>query len=369
MHEEKKMAVKGKIYLGGLCSIILLSFLTLAWGASPEGPSITSARIGKKDLTGTIELTVIKDDLTRERNILIVGLAEGGGPRVEKVEVSLNGGQTWKEATGRERWQYEFPPLPNYTYFLTLRVTNADGVVSNPKEFGITRFTYLPITLSELIQQRADELARAYMSNNLERYMGFISRDYKNYPSGWYRLRRAIENDFRSLNNIILRFSVNQIFELEGVIMADIHWKLTYAGLLEPKEGYVEIHFDPEDQLKILVQKKDLYFGAAVIGHDGRIQITTAPPGPGPTQYIFTVTDLDKVGANRVSVRVIAISGGGVILNVPLSLIENPRSSGRFERSRVVPIGSGDSVTATYIDEITSDWRRNVRRTDTLTLP
>jgi hypothetical protein len=361
------MAVKGKIYLGGLCSIILLSFLTLAWGAAADEPGITSARIGKKELKGKIELTVIKDDLTRERNILIVGLAEGGGPRVEKVEVSLDSGQTWKEATGRERWQYEFSPLPNYTYFLTLRVFNADGVVSNPKEFGITRLTYLPITLSELIQQQADELARAYMSKDLQRYMGLISTGYQNIPRGWHRLRRAIENDFRSLNNIVLRFTVNQVFELEDVFIADIHWKLTYAGLLEPKEGYVEIHFDPADQMKIVLQRKDLYFGAAVIGHNGSVQIT---PGAAADEYIFTVTDLDKVGANRVSVRIIAYSGGGVILNVTLSLIEDPRRSGRFVRSRIITgLSGGDSITATYIDEITSDWRRNVRRTDTLTLP
>lgn len=359
------MAVKGKIYLWGLCSIILLSFLTLAWGAAADEPSITSAKIGKKELKGTIELTVIKDDLTRERNILIVGLAEGGGPRVEKVEVSLDSGQTWKEATGHERWQYEFSPLPNYTYFLTLRVFNADGVVSNPKEFGITRLTYLPITLSELIQQQADELARAYMSKDLQKYMGLISTGYQNIPRGWHRLRRAIENDFRSLNNIVLRFTVNQVFELENVIMADIYWRLTYAGLLEPKEGYVEIHFDLADQMKILVQKKDLYFGAAPIGHDGTIQLV---PFAVADNVRVIVTDLDKAGAQRITVRV-RVTGSYGPFNGNMTLVENPARSGRFEGLRLGVASAGDTFSATYIDEITSDWRRNVRRSRTYVVP
>ncbi len=360
------MGVNKKLYCWGISGIVLLSLLTLAWGAAPDEPSITSARVGNKELKGAAEVTVIKGDLTSSREVLIVGTADGGGPRVEMLEVSMNGGQTWQEATGRERWQYRFVPAPNYTYDLTLRVTNEAGIVSDFRAFGVTRLTYLPLTLSELIQQRVDELARAYMAEDLAKYMGFISRNYQNYPGGWHRLRRAITNDFRSLNNIVLRFTVNQVYETGRVVMADIHWRLTYAGLMEPKEGYVEIHFDPADQMKILVQKKDLYFGAALIGHNARVQVAR---GVAPNQYDFTVNDLDKVGAKRVTIRVRAISGGGVVFNGTLSLIERPSRSGKFEGSRIIlGLGVGDSVTATYIDEITADWRRNVRQTDTLWL-
>ncbi|GAF70525.1 unnamed protein product, partial [marine sediment metagenome] len=270
-------------------------------------------------------------------------------------------GQTWQETTGHKSWQYEFPPLPNYTYHLTLRVTNADGVVSSPKTFGITRLTYIPLTVSELIQRRADELAKVYMAKDRDRYMGFVSRGYQNYPRGWHNLRKSIENDFKSLNNVVLRFSVNQVFKLEGVIMADIHWRLTYAGLLEPKEGYVEIHFDPADHMKILVQRKDLYFGSAPIGHNGTVQLARAPL----PFFDFIVTDLDKVGANTITIRVRVVIGGTVTFNGNVMLTETPRRSGRFRGTRPFPgVVPGDTVTATYIDELTSDWRRNVRRSD-----
>ncbi len=359
------MVMKTRLYGWSISGLVVLSLLTGAWGAAADEPRITAAKIGKKEFMGTAEVTIIKDDLTRERKVLIAGLAEGGGAVVERVEVSLDGGQTWREATGRERWQYEFSPLPNYTYHITFRVTNADSAVSNPKTFGITRLIYLPITLSELIQQQADKLARAYMSEDLQQYMGFISRDYQNLPRGWYRLRRAIENDFRSLNNIVLRFTVNQVFEIGQEIMADIHWKLTYAGLDEPKEGYVEIHFDPADQLKIVVQRKDLYFGATPIGHDATIRLVPRAL----SVFDFIVTDLDKVGANIITVRVRTVIGGIVTFNGNVMLTETPRRSGRFMGSRFFPLTLGDTITVTYTDEITADWRRNVRRSETHVSP
>ena len=359
------MGVQKRLFLGGMSIIFVLLLLSVSWGATADEPRITSATIGKQDLMETSEVTVIKDDLTRERKVLIVGQAEGGGSRVARVEVSLNGGQTWKEATGSESWLYEFSPLPNYTYYFTLRVANTDGAVSSPKTFGIKRLTYLPLTLSELIQEQLDELAKAYMAKDRDRYMGFISRGYQNYPRGWQNLRKAIENDFKSLNNIILRFSVNQIFELEEMIMADIHWRLTYAGLLEPKEGYVEIHFDRNDQLAILVQKNDLYFGAAPIGYDGRVQIVRV----GTSDFVFNLTDIDKVGANIITVRVKV--RGSVTYDRTITLAETPRRSGRFSSASIyfASISPGDTITATYIDELTSDWRRNVRRTGIFVLP
>jgi len=358
------MGVKQGLYRSGIGIIFLFLLLISVGEAAAAEPSITSAKIGEKELMRTSEVTVIKDDLTRDRQVIISGQALGGGPVVAKVEVSLDNGQTWKEAQGREKWQYQFAPLPNYAYYLTFRVANADGAVSDPKQFGITRLTYLPITLLELIQQQADELARAYMSKNLERYMGLISRDYQNIPPGWFRLRRAIENDFRSLNNITLRFTVNQVFELKGAIMADIHWRLTHAGLLEPKEGYVEIHFDPADHLKIILQRKDLYFGATIIGHNGTVQITCSALFG---RCDFTAADLDKIGANFVTIRVrhVSVSAGPPLFDGNVTLTETPPRSGTFSGSRAMTVPAGDTVTATYIDDITADWRRNIRRSDT----
>jgi hypothetical protein len=191
--------------------------------------------------------------------------------------------------------------------------------------------------------------------------MGLISRDYQNLPPGWFRLRRAIENDFRSLNNITLRFTVNQVYETDTAIIADVFWRLTYGGLLEPREGTVEIHFDPADHLKILLQSRDLYFGAEITGHNGTIAVTCHVV---LHQVDITVTDLDKVGATFITVRVRDVHGGAVLFDGNVTLTETPARSGTFTGSRILATSAaGDTATATYVDEITADWRRNIRRT------
>lgn len=259
------MAWKKSFHRCCISGVAVLSLVALAWAAAPNKlnkPSISSAKVGNTELKGATGVTIIKEDLALSGEILIKGTATGGGQAVTKVEISLDNGQTWNETQGLENWQYRFTPRPNKPYKLAVRVTNATGAVSDPQAFKVVQLTYRPITLWELIRQQADKVAKAYMSRDLERYMSLISKSYQRYPEGWHRLRRVITKDFQSRNNIVLRFTVNQVFELEGAIMADIRWRLTYAGLAKPEEGYVEIQFDPVDDLKILVQEKDRYFGA-----------------------------------------------------------------------------------------------------------
>jgi hypothetical protein len=354
------MKTINRLCLYSICIILIVAFLTPAWGASPDKPGITSASIKEKKLKRGTKVTIFKSDLVDSRYAIMEGTAVGGQASVKKVEVSLDNGSTWNEATGKEAWQYKFSPAPNYKYYLTFRVTSVKGVVSSPGEFGTTHLTYLPITLSGLIQQQANELAKAYMSKRLEKYMGLISKDYKNYPRGRHKLRKSIQNDFRSLNNIVLRFTVNQVFKLDKVIMAEIHWTLTHAQLTEPEEGDVEIHFDPADQLKVIVQKKDLYFGEAVIGHNGRIQLEENTP------FVeVTVTDLDMVGAGVATVRGRGNCDASPPFNGTIRLTETPPRSGRFFGRVTCPLNilAVNYFTATYIDKITTDWRRNVRRT------
>jgi len=358
------MSTPKKLCLYSICVMVFLTFLAPAWGASPDEPEITSAGIKEKELKRGAKVTILKSDLTKGGYALVEGTAIGGEASVGKVEISLDNGSTWNEATGQEGWQYEFIPIPNRTYYVTFRVTNADGAVSNPKAFGTAHLTYLPITLSGLIQQQANELASAYMSKRLGKYMDLISRDYQNYPRGWHNLRKSIQNDFRSLNNIVLRFSVNQVFKLNKVIMAEVHWTLTHAGIAEPREGYVEIHFDPSDQLKILVQRKDLYFGAVPIGHNGRIQLQTST-----FEVEVVVTDLDMVGAGSVGVKIKAVCDPTTTpFTANLRLMETPPRSGRFFGSRACILADPAEhyFLATYMDKITAGWRRNVRRTSKL---
>jgi hypothetical protein len=352
------------LYIAGIT--IIMTWLAPAWGASIKNPEITSASIKEKKLKRGTKIEILKSDLIDNRYAVITGSAIGGETSVAKVEVSLDNGNTWMEATGQEKWQSQFTPVPNYTYFLKFRVTNANGAVSSPSQFGTIHLTYLPITLNELIQHQADVLAKAYMSKRLEKYMNLISKDYQNYPRGIHKLRKAIQNDFRTRNNIVLRFTVNQVFKLDKVIIAQIHWTLMHSRLNEPREGDIEIHFDTTNQLKILVQKKDLYFEETIVGHNGRIQVRR---GSGTIKEVI-VTDLDLLGAGSINVRAWGNCDPIVPFTANMRLTETPPNSGRFRGMRDCYFSNTSNYfSAAYTDKITSDWRRNIRRTSRLDSP
>jgi len=342
---------------------IVLFFGFMVGIVRAEPPSISSVWIGDLELKGAKDVLLSRDDLTPRGEILIEGEAVAYGGNVGKVEVSLDGGRSWQEAEGRERWHYRFVPVPHRPYDLTLRVTDSNGVSSHPLvDFGLVRLTYIPVMLVELVQQKAEELALAYMSRDLERYMGLISRDYVNYPRGWMKLKKAIEYDFKSLNNVVLRFTVNQVFRMGGHLLAELHWRLVHAGLTEPEEGDVTVRFDRTDRMKVLLQKGDLYFSEAPIGYDAKIQIIPEMR----EEVTIVIIDRDKAGAGSVPahVRIDAPPFQGTI-----RLREDPPGSGRFVRSLPFYFTALVSCTVTYIDELTSDWRRNVRRSRTYTVP
>jgi len=344
----------------------LILILVSSTGMAADGPSIEWAKLGEISLEGARKVILTQDELDPKGEAVLYGEADGGEAPVQEVEVSLDGGRGWQRAEGRERWEFSFRPFPDETYRLAIRVRNAAGDLSDYRRFGVIEVKFFPGTLSELLQGRLYDLALAYMGKDLEGYMALISRNYKNYPRGWHRLRKAIDTDFKFLNNIVLRFTVNQVLRTEELIMAEAHWKLTYGGLPEPKEGYAEIHFDPKDDLKILLQRKDLYFSQPPIGHDARVSVQLG--GGVRPSFVFTVTDLDRVGAGRITVSV-NITGGFPYNNPKFPLYENPPRSGRFTGSRPGAYTSGDRATMTYVDELTADGRRNVIRRASAAFP
>ncbi|MEJ2068420.1 MAG: FecR domain-containing protein, partial [Deltaproteobacteria bacterium] len=124
-----------------------------------EPPEITSAyinnRINLEYLIGT--LVVTKSDLNYEKKISVTGTAEDVKYKISKVEVSTDGGMTWGDATGGERWKFEFAPEDKMEYELMMRATNEKGITSDPDDFGSFEIKYLDITYEEIAKDFIDK--------------------------------------------------------------------------------------------------------------------------------------------------------------------------------------------------------------------
>ena len=66
----------------------------------------------------------------------ITGGATATGSGIQKVEVSTDGGTTWKPANGTILWSYSWTAPENGTYVIKSRATDNVGNVENPRRRG-----------------------------------------------------------------------------------------------------------------------------------------------------------------------------------------------------------------------------------------
>jgi hypothetical protein len=65
--------------------------------------------------------------------VFITGTArENGGGVVAGVEISLDGGVTWRKANGRENWSYEWNPSTQGGYYILTRAVDDSGNIETP---------------------------------------------------------------------------------------------------------------------------------------------------------------------------------------------------------------------------------------------
>lgn len=81
-------------------------------------------------------LYLIKRDLIAGR-IEIKGMAESEVSQIDRVEVSLDGGASWRSAEGRESWRFGFRPEPEREYEIQIRAIDKLGTPSDIASFKV----------------------------------------------------------------------------------------------------------------------------------------------------------------------------------------------------------------------------------------
>jgi len=79
------------------------------------------------------QIVFYPEDL-RDGSVIVQGLLESERKDIPvsdlRVEISLNGGESWTKAKGNSRWEYHFSPEIERTYDFTIRVVRANSVIS-----------------------------------------------------------------------------------------------------------------------------------------------------------------------------------------------------------------------------------------------
>jgi hypothetical protein len=84
--------------------------------------------------------------------VTITGAAsDTGGGRVGGIEVSVDGGKTWRRATGRENWSYTWTPAIGGPILIQSRATDDSANIGNPLASVSVNVTLLPTSASRLV--------------------------------------------------------------------------------------------------------------------------------------------------------------------------------------------------------------------------
>ena len=302
-----------KVTLAALALLSLMALSGISRGGKGAPCTITDMYLAGVPAEEVRHTLVVPRDWLEDGELVI----EGEAPQAaEKIEVTLDGGKTWHTAKGTTSWYYSFQPLPRERFKIGARAwCQGRPATLYRKKFYNVSFTGK--TAREIVTGRLQAMALFYQGKNRLQFMKLFSRWLRSPLYSNYRdLEVQVRNDFQWGGTIQYRFYLDQALKNGSTYIARTHWYLTYLGLMEPKEGYTEFHFDSGDRWKVTDIRGDKPFGIIeepkpdlYIGED---EIQGEFPVGYPTGTLMVpIHNRGRIAARRVVVKVHCKGMGG----------------------------------------------------------
>ena len=200
-----------------LLTIATGSVVNAAWwefGRAEGEPAITDLKFNRVDVFRAEDLVVLtREDLDSGGVLTLRGRAEVGRGLIGLVEVSLDGGDTWRKAVlgERGRFTFEFRPELEREYAFTIRAITTVGQKSDVEDHSF----YLKVSaanIQEEVRQAFLALLQAYMDESRSAFMAGVSRDFEGNISA---LEDALSDDFRYLDNIRIEPNISRVAQFD----------------------------------------------------------------------------------------------------------------------------------------------------------
>ena len=280
-------------------------------GTGAEPPVIASVFINRSINLDEIDraLTLTDDDMTRSGTILITGTTNDEESSVSGVEVSLDGGMTWKDAIGTESWSYEFEPREYLEYELTVRAANTAGVVSDYRDIGPWIITYTPLDYRGVAERFLETLFRSVKDGNTYDAEDLISRDYDGSAGGYYSreelVRDSIDEYIDSGRNTLLSvtYTIKQVDSLGDDIIFTARWTTNEAGTTN--SGTTKWWLSKTDEYRLVHTEGDWFdTGAIDIEPNIEMYVDTIPVSPPCDKVVVVLITAPDIPASVNSINV-----------------------------------------------------------------
>jgi len=305
--------MRGTILTAIIALSLLLTFPNRSFGEAAPSCTITEmyiAGIPVEEISGNLTIT---RDWLEKGEIVIEGEAP---PQAEKVEVTLDGGKTWHEAQDTPSWFYSFQPLPGEQYRIGARAwCKGKPAPAHRKKFYKAHYTSK--TSREIVAEKLHQVELFYQGKNRLQFMTLFSKRLRSPLYSNYRdLEVQVRNDFQWGGAIQYHFYIDQILRTDGIYIVQTHWDMTYVGLMEPKEGYTEFHFDPGNGWKVADIRGDKPFGIIEEPKPDLYIVEDEIKGEFPQAFptgtvIVPVHNGGRVSARKVVVKIYCMDEGG----------------------------------------------------------
>ena len=296
-----------KVYKTIVLSLLLMAALSSAadakwwiFGQTEDEISIRYLYLNKVAFDeSTTKISLYRDTL-QEGMIHIRGKANVKSGKIADVRITLDEKKTWQKAdlSSDGAFSFAFTPEMEKTYVIYVEITDTRGKTNDVEA------TRKEVSLSEenitgAVRAVLDGMLAAYMDENPQAFMAFVSR---NFAGDDMILDRAIRLDFSAFDNINIRYNLNTVAtDAKGMIYVSLTYNRMVisakSGESFTDRGTTEFVFEAGSQNPLVFSMKNpLIFGLSLAAEVATG--TVIDPGNPP---VVVVDDRGNVGVLPLS--------------------------------------------------------------------
>ncbi|MCF6289555.1 MAG: hypothetical protein L3J03_00910 [Desulfobacterales bacterium] len=184
------------------------------FGRQDNTPEFTSIRFNSVSVENVDErITLAREDLV-SGELIIRGQAELGQGVIGKVEISLDGGETWQKAVLGDRGMFtlEFKPELEREYDFRIKALSTAGKASDLEDHSFT-FLVGDMPNTDNVKTVFNELLRLYMAEDQAGFMRLVHPDFEGDLAA---LEDAVSDDFLFFDNIRIEPNITRIVPFDG---------------------------------------------------------------------------------------------------------------------------------------------------------
>jgi len=305
--------------------------------------------IDLRDIEGT--LSVSGDTLTINHTIIISGTAIDEKSKVISVSVSLDGGLTWDNAIGTNKWSYEFVPAAYGEYELLVKAINERGIESDPRDLDPIKITFRDIGSQDIVREFIGTFVDGLRNEDISAIRDIVSDGYDGSVGGFFSKDELIEEGIRDTISIMgsttISYTIDQVSIIGDRIVGSTGWTTSIMGKKE--SGTTKWWLSAGDSYSLIHSEGDWFLAGinsdTIVLPEGIIleEIDSGVSYPCHKAVKIYVT-APNVPAGVTSILV------GIGTYVPASWNDVTLTRSYYEDYTGIPVGFGGEVVLQYED-------------------